>query len=146
MTAPRPGRRLNDGPLCVPLVPAAKHCRKTITPPIPDERKATLREAAARIGRTAKEITKEEEHVHLLPPLPADMGASSTVNSLESASFRMIFKKHPNLLQDGMSLLWPLSYFSAAAGRVSTEALKRSVEFQETRGRHSFPPSENEHS
>ena len=138
-------RRHSVTKLCVHLVFTTKYRRKVMTPPILEEVKATLRETAGKIGCTVKEINGEEDHVHLLLSFPADMSVSSMVNSLKTVSSRMIRKKHPDVLHGGNTgLFWSRSYFAATAGGVTIEVLKRYVESQGTRCRHSSPPSEGE--
>ncbi|BBF23066.1 IS200/IS605 family transposase [Sutterella megalosphaeroides] len=138
-------RRHSVTKLCVHLVFTTKYRRKVMTPPILEEMKVTLRETAEKIGCTVKEINGEEDHIHLLLLFPADMSISSMVNSLKTVSSRMIRKNHPNILHGGNTgLFWSRSYFAATAGGVTVDVLKRYVESQGTRSRHSSPPLEGE--
>lgn len=138
-------RRHSVTKLCVHLVFTTKYRRKVMTPPILEEMKVTLRETAEKIGCTVKEINGEEDHIHLLLLFPADMSISSMVNSLKTVSSRMIRKNHPNILHDGNTgLFWSRSYFAATAGGVTVDVLKRYVESQGTRSRHSSSPLEDE--
>ena len=138
-------RRHSVSKLCVHLVFTTKYRRKVMTPPILEEMKATLRETAEKIGCKVQEINGQADHIHLLLMFPADMSVSSMVNALKTVSSRMIRKNHPDILQGGRTgLFWSRAYFAATTGGVTIDILKRYVESQGTRGRHSSPSSEGE--
>ena len=78
------------------------------------------------------EINGEEDHIHLLFETEPNINLSTLINSLKTASSRMVRKNFPKELDSyyWKPYFWSHSYFLATVSERNTEAVNKHIENQ----------------
>ena len=82
------------------------------------------------------EFDGEYDHIHLMVNYPPKVQKSKLVNSLKTASSRVIRKKNYPSITKALwgGALWSPSYFAGSCGGASLEVVKKYIEDQATPG------------
>lgn len=129
----RTGRHCVFG-MHVHLVFVTKYRRNVFTKNILEDFKEIFSGVCCKFDATLKEFEGEGDHVHLLIDYPPKVAISKLVNSLKTASSRVIRKKGYSSIQKALwgNHLWSPSYFASSCGGASIEVVKKYIEGQKT--------------
>ena len=117
----------------VHLVFVTKYRSKVFTKEILDELEEIFEEVCDSFGAELTEFDGEGDHVHLLVNYPPKVQISKLVNSLKTASSRVIRRKFPEILSKlWEGSLWSSSYFSGSCGGAPLDKVKEYIQNQAT--------------
>jgi putative transposase len=118
----------------VHLVFVTKYRRKVFTRQILEDLREIFTGVCHSFESELKEFEGEGDHVHLLINYPPKVQVSKLVNSLKTASSRVIRKKgYPSIdkaLWEGA--LWSPSYFAGSCEGAPLDVLKRYIQNQDS--------------
>ncbi len=122
--------------LHVHLVFVTKYRKKVFTKKILDDLHEHFTSICHSFEATLVEFDGDGDHVHLLVTYPPKMAIAKLVNSLKTASSRIIRKKNYPSIQRALwgGQLWSPSYFAGSCGGASLEVVKRYIDGQATPG------------
>ena len=118
----------------VHLVFVTKYRRGVFTKTILNDLQKIFASVCNDFESTLVEFDGEEDHVHLLIHYPPKVAISKLVNSLKTASSRIIRKKgYPSITKSLWGdHLWSPSYFVGSCGGAPLEIVKQYIEQQKT--------------
>ena len=120
----------------VHLVFVTKYRRRVLTSTILNHLKMLFTNVCTKFEASLEEFDGEEDHVHLLVTYPPKVSVSKLVNSLKTASSRIIRKQAYPTIQQALwgDHLWSPSYFAGSCGGAPLELVKQYIEAQKTPG------------
>ena len=120
----------------VHLVFVTKYRRRVFTSTILNHLKMLFTNVCTKFEASLEEFDGEEDHVHLLVTYPPKVSVSKLVNSLKTASSRIIRKQAYPTIQQALwgDHLWSPSYFAGSCGGAPLELVKQYIEAQKTPG------------
>ena len=120
----------------VHLVFVTKYRRRVFTSTILNHLKMLFTNVCTKFEASLEEFDGEEDHVHLLVTYPPKVSVSKLVNSLKTASSRIIRKQAYPTIQNALwgDHLWSPSYFAGSCGGAPLELVKQYIEAQKTPG------------
>ena len=118
----------------VHLVFVTKYRRKVFTKPILDDIHQIFDGVCQSYDAQLAEFEGEGDHVHLLVNYPPKVQVSKLVNSLKTASSRVIRKKGYPSIEKALwgGALWSPSYFAGSCGGAPLEVVKKYIQTQES--------------
>ena len=118
----------------VHLVFVTKYRRKVFTKQILDDLRSIFSGVCRSFEAELIEFEGEGDHVHLLVNNPPKVQISKLVNSLKTASSRVIRKKGYPTVQKALwrGALWSPSYFAGSCGGAPLEVVKKYIQAQES--------------
>lgn len=118
----------------VHLVFVTKYKRKVFTKQILDDLHSIFSGVCRSFEAELIEFEGEGDHVHLLVNYPPKVQISKLVNSLKTASSRVIRKKGYPAVQKALwgGALWSPSYFAGSCGGAPLEVVKKYIQAQES--------------
>ncbi len=120
--------------LHVHLVFVTKYRKKVFTKNILEDLEELFQGVCNSFESELIEFDGEEEHVHLLVQYPPKVQISKLVNSLKTASSRVIRKKGYASIDRALwgNHLWSPSYFAGSCGGAPLELIKKYIDGQKT--------------
>ena len=120
----------------VHLVFVTKYRRRVFTSTTLNHLKMLFTNVCTKFEASLEEFDGEEDHVHLLVTYPPKVSVSKLVNSLKTASSRIIRKQAYPTIQQALwgDHLWSPSYFAGSCGGAPLELVKQYIEAQKTPG------------
>ena len=118
----------------VHLVFVTKYRRKVFTRQILEDLREIFTGVCHSFESELKEFEGEGDHVHLLINYPHKVQVSKLVNSLKTASSRVIRKKGYPSIDKALwgGALWYPSYFAGSCGGAPLDVLKRYIQNQDS--------------
>lgn len=118
----------------VHLVFVTKYKRKVFTKQVLDDLRSIFSGVCRSFEAELIEFEGEGDHVHLLVNYPPKVQISKLVNSLKTASSRVIRKKGYPAVQKALwgGALWSPSYFAGSCGGAPLEVVKKYIQAQES--------------
>lgn len=118
----------------VHLVFVTKYRRKVFTRQILEDLREIFTGVCHSFESELKEFEGEGDHVHLLINYPPKVQVSKLVNSLKTASSRVIRKKGYPSIDTALwgGALWSPSYFAGSCGGAPLDVLKRYIQNQDS--------------
>jgi putative transposase len=118
----------------VHLVFVTKYRRKVFTRQILEDLREIFTGVCHSFESEHKEFEGEGDHVHLLINYPPKVQVSKLVNSLKTASSRVIRKKGYPSIDTALwgGALWSPSYFAGSCGGAPLDVLKRYIQNQDS--------------
>lgn len=115
------------------LVFVTKYRRKVITKPILERMLEVFNRVCLATDCILLEFSGEEDHVHLLMDLNPKNSPSNMVNSLKSASSRILRQEFGDYLSQFYSkpVFWSGRYYAASSGGAPIEQLKEYIKNQD---------------
>jgi putative transposase len=118
----------------VHLVFVTKYKRKVFTKQVLDDLRSIFSGVCRSFEAELIEFEGEGDHVHLLVNYPPKVQISKLVNSLKTASSRVIRKKGYPAVQKALwgGALWSPSYFAGSCGGAPLEVVRKYIQAQES--------------
>lgn len=118
----------------VHLVFVTKYRRKVFTKQIIEDLHEIFSRVCQSFEAELTEFEGEGDHVHLLVNYPPKVQISKLVNSLKTASSRVIRKKAYPTVQRSLwgGALWSPSYFAGSCGGAPIDVVKKYIQDQES--------------
>ena len=116
------------------LVFVTKYRKKIFTKEILDSMEGIFRGVCESFEAELAEFDGEGDHVHLLVNYPPKVSISKLVNSLKTASSRVIRKQGFSTISNNLwgGSLWSPSYFAGSCGGAPLEVVKQYIQEQAT--------------
>ncbi|MCG5059709.1 MAG: IS200/IS605 family transposase [Limnoraphis sp. WC205] len=116
------------------LVLVSKYRKKVFTDEMLTTIEAVINKNLEKNGCELIEFNGEPDHVHLLFQYLPQLQLSKLVNSIKTATSRVLSKQFETQLKEiywGKKVVWSSSYYVSSCGGVTVERLKEYIEEQE---------------
>ncbi|MEA5500208.1 IS200/IS605 family transposase [Limnoraphis robusta Tam1] len=132
MTVKHSARAVSD--VQAHLVLVSKYRKKVFTDEMLTTIEAVINKNLEKNGCELIEFNGEPDHVHLLFQYLPQLQLSKLVNSIKTATSRVLSKQFETQLKEiywGKKVVWSSSYYVSSCGGVTVERLKEYIEEQE---------------